>query len=77
MRQVTTSVTVWDAQTVVLGGLLTDSVTKIKDKVPLLGDLPLVGRLFQSQSSSKIQEKPDDLRHAHHHQPGWHALSLG
>lgn len=56
MRQVTTSVTVWDAQTVVLGGLLTDSVTKIKDKIPMLGDLPLVGRLFQSQSSAKTKK---------------------
>jgi general secretion pathway protein D len=56
MRQVTTSVDVWDAQTVVLGGLITDNVTKIKDKVPMLGDLPLVGRLFQSQSSSKSKK---------------------
>jgi len=49
-------VNVWDAQTVVLGGLLTDNVTKIKDSVPLLGDLPLVGRLFQSQSSAKTKK---------------------
>ena len=53
MRQVTTSVTVWDSQTVVMGGLISDSVTKKKDKVPFLGDLPLFGRLFQSESSSK------------------------
>jgi len=56
MRQVTTSVSVWDAQTVVLGGLITDNVTKIKDKVPMLGDLPLLGRLFQSQSNSKSKK---------------------
>lgn len=56
LRQVTTSVTVWDSQTVVLGGLMTDTVTKIKDKVPMLGDLPLVGRLFQSQSASKTKK---------------------
>src|ERR1700759_4430442 len=56
LRQVTTSVIVWDAQTVVLGGLLTDTVTKIKDKVPMLGDMPLVGRLFQSESSSKSKK---------------------
>jgi general secretion pathway protein D len=52
LRQVTTSVIVWDGQTVVLGGLITEDVTKLKDKVPLLGDLPLVGRLFRSESSS-------------------------
>jgi type II secretory pathway component GspD/PulD (secretin)/tetratricopeptide (TPR) repeat protein len=56
MRQVTTSVTVWDAQTVVMGGLMTDSVSKLKDKVPLLGDLPLVGRLFRSESSQKSKK---------------------
>ncbi|HZQ46762.1 MAG TPA: hypothetical protein VFC07_07125, partial [Verrucomicrobiae bacterium] len=56
LREVVTSVTVWDAQTVVIGGLLTDTVTKLQDKVPLLGDLPLVGRLFQSQSSSKTKK---------------------
>ena len=48
----TTSAIVWDGQTVVLGGLITENVTKLKDKVPLLGDLPLVGRLFRSESSS-------------------------
>ncbi|EEF61499.1 type II and III secretion system protein [Pedosphaera parvula] len=56
MRQVTTSVTVWDSQTVVLGGLITDSVTKIKDQVPLLGDMPFVGRLFRSESSQKTKK---------------------
>jgi len=56
MRQVTTSVTVWDSQTVVLGGLLSDTVTKIKDKIPMLGDIPLFGRLFQSESSSKSKK---------------------
>ncbi|HWQ92445.1 MAG TPA: hypothetical protein VN673_12305, partial [Clostridia bacterium] len=52
LRQVTTSAIVWDGQTVVLGGLITEDVTKLKDKIPMLGDLPLVGRLFRSESSS-------------------------
>jgi general secretion pathway protein D len=51
LRQVTTSAIVWDGQTVVLGGLITEDVTKIKDKIPVLGDLPLVGVLFRSESS--------------------------
>lgn len=55
LREVVTSVTVWDSQTVVIGGLISDTVTKLQDKVPILGDLPLVGRLFQSQSSSKTK----------------------
>ncbi len=52
VRQVTTSTIVWDGQTVVLGGLITEDVTKIKDKVPVLGDLPLLGRFFRSEASS-------------------------
>jgi general secretion pathway protein D len=56
LRQVTTSASVWDGQTIVLGGLITDNVTKVKDKVPVLGDLPLVGRLFKSESSSSSKK---------------------
>jgi general secretion pathway protein D len=51
VRQVTTTVVVWDGQTVVLGGLIAENVTKLKDKVPVLGDVPIVGRLFRSESS--------------------------
>jgi len=51
LRQVVTSAVVWDGQTVVLGGLISENVTKTKDKVPLLGDLPIAGRLFRSESS--------------------------
>lgn len=50
VRQVVTTVNVWDNQTVVLGGLITSSVNSTKDKVPIIGDLPLFGRFFQSQS---------------------------
>jgi general secretion pathway protein D len=55
LRQVTTSVNVWDGQTVVLGGLISEDVTKIKDKLPILGDLPFLGRLFRSESSSSTK----------------------
>jgi len=50
VRQVITTVNIWDNQTVVLGGLISSQIQNTKDKVPLLGDLPLAGRLFQSQS---------------------------
>ena len=52
VRQVVSTVNVWDGQTVVLGGLIADSVSSIKDKVPILGDLPYVGRLFRSESKN-------------------------
>jgi len=56
LRAVTTSVIVWDGQTVVLGGLLSETVSKVKDKLPMLGDLPLVGRLFRSESSTSAKK---------------------
>ncbi len=52
VRQVTTSAIVWDGQTIVLGGLLSDNTARLKDKVPVLGDMPVVGRLFRSEASS-------------------------
>jgi general secretion pathway protein D len=56
VRQVITTVNVWDGQTVVLGGLITSYVTTEKDKVPVIGDVPLLGRLFQSQSKSSVKK---------------------
>jgi general secretion pathway protein D len=56
IRQAATTCNVWDGQTVVLGGMIADTIFKIKDKVPFLGDLPLVGRLFQSQSSDSTKQ---------------------
>src|SRR5207249_4208215 len=47
-RKVTTSVSIWDGQTVVIGGLMREDVQKVEDKTPLLGDIPLFGRLFRS-----------------------------
>jgi general secretion pathway protein D len=49
-------VTIWDGQTVVLGGLITEQLSKIDDKVPFLGDLPLVGRLFQSKVTQRSKQ---------------------
>jgi general secretion pathway protein D len=46
---VTTSVTVWDGNTVVLGGVTLEKRQQIDDKVPIVGDLPIVGRAFQSK----------------------------
>jgi len=54
-RDVMTSVEVWDGQTVVLGGLIRDDVQKIDDKIPFLGDLPAVGRLFRSKVTTRTK----------------------
>jgi len=52
VRQVASAVNVWDGQTVVLGGLLAETVQTIKDKIPMLGDLPLAGRFFRSEQKT-------------------------
>jgi len=49
-RRINTKVMIRDGSTVVLGGLIREDVQTINDKVPFLGDLPLVGRLFQSKA---------------------------
>ncbi|MEX2579759.1 MAG: Amuc_1098 family type IV pilus outer membrane protein [Verrucomicrobiales bacterium] len=46
----TTNVSVWDGQTIVIGGLHGESVIDGEDKVPYLGDLPVVGRAFRSST---------------------------
>ena len=46
-QNVSTSVIVNDGETVVLGGLIEEKKTKVHDKIPLLGDLPILGRLFR------------------------------
>lgn len=51
VRQVVTTATVWDGQTVVLGGLISEDIRKQRDKVPFLGDIPWIGRLFRSEST--------------------------
>ena len=55
VRQVVTTVNVWDNQTVVIGGLISSTIQSSKQQVPVIGDLPLVGNLFQS--SSKVTQK--------------------
>ena len=54
-RKVTTSVSVWDGQTVVLGGLIREDVQKTEDRTPIVGDIPLVGRLFRTNSDQHIK----------------------
>ncbi|MBL9213859.1 MAG: hypothetical protein JNG83_00135 [Opitutaceae bacterium] len=52
VREVTTRVTLWDGATLVMGGLTREDVKKVSDKVPVLGSLPLIGRLFRSTAES-------------------------
>lgn len=52
VRTVETEVTVFDGATVVLGGLTREEVKEYKEKIPVLGDIPLIGRLFRSEGET-------------------------
>ena len=54
-REVTTDVTVFDGATVVIGGLTREEVKTVNDKVPVLGDIPLLGNAFRSNSKSTVK----------------------
>ena len=77
VREIVTEVNIWDNQTVVLGGLISSAINTTKDKVPFLGDLPLVGRLFQSQSKTIVKEEPDDFCDGHDCGPGGQPRAFG
>lgn len=49
-RKITTALTIWDGQTVAVGGLIREDVQHVQDKLPILGDVPFVGQLFRSES---------------------------
>jgi len=55
IRQTRTEVTVYDGATVVLGGLMREDIQKVEDKTPILGDIPLLGRLFRSSADQHIK----------------------
>ena len=47
-REIITKALIKDDQILVLGGLISDEETEVQEKVPFLGDLPLIGKLFSS-----------------------------
>lgn len=51
-RKVSLSVNVYDGETIVIAGLANSELDTRLDKIPFLGDLPLIGRLFQRQSET-------------------------
>lgn len=55
-RSVTTTVMVDDGQVLVLGGLIEDQLVESEQKVPLLGDIPLLGWLFRYQKNIKSKK---------------------
>jgi general secretion pathway protein D len=54
-RRINTKVLIHDGSTVVLGGLIREDLQTVNDKVPILGDIPFIGRLFQSKATESIK----------------------
>ncbi|WP_172597566.1 type II secretion system secretin GspD [Sulfuriflexus mobilis] len=54
-RSIKTTVLADDGDIVVLGGLITDDLAEGVSKVPLLGDIPIVGNLFRSRTATKVK----------------------
>jgi general secretion pathway protein D len=69
-RSIKTTVLIEDGGVIVLGGLMSDTVTESEDRVPVLGAIPLLGNLFKSRSGSRQKKnllvfiKPKILRDA-------------
>lgn len=55
-RKLNTAVTIWDGQTVGIGGLIREDVQMVEDKVPLFGDIPFLGRLFKTKSEEHFKK---------------------
>ncbi len=51
-RQLRTNLLIYNGATVVMGGMITEVRRDVDDKIPILGDIPLLGRLFRSRYES-------------------------
>src|SRR3546814_1867683 len=58
-REIETTITVDDGEIVGIGGLLDDNERRTLEKIPFLGDIPLIGELFKSRS------RPREIGRAH------------
>lgn len=54
VRRTTSNIVVADGATIVIGGMLKEEVEDVEDKTPVLGDIPVVGRLFQSDAKRRL-----------------------
>ncbi|QTD57873.1 type II secretion system secretin GspD [Parasphingorhabdus cellanae] len=54
-REIQTTVTVGDGEIIALGGLLDDNERRTIEKIPFLGDIPLIGELFKSRGKERVK----------------------
>jgi type IV pilus assembly protein PilQ len=56
-RNATTTVLVRDGETIVIGGLISDSLQDTISKIPILGDIPILGWLFKKKSKKRVRNE--------------------
>ena len=56
VREIETAVTIADGATIGMGGLINEKVEAFNDKVPVLGNLPVVGRLFRNEGERAVKQ---------------------
>ena len=54
-RTIDTKITIYDGETIVLGGILKDTTKTINERVPFIGEIPLIGRMFQSIGTESVK----------------------
>ena len=57
-REVNTTVRLRDGQTIIIGGLIQESQSEVEERVPFLGSIPLLGRLFRS---TRVDKRTSEL----------------
>jgi general secretion pathway protein D len=55
IRRVNSELSIYDGYTVAIGGLIREDIQNVEDKVPILGDIPFIGRLFQTKAENRIK----------------------
>ena len=57
IKQTSTIVRLQDGETIIIGGLIQNTTAKTKRKIPVLGDIPLLGKLFQGKFDAKQKKE--------------------
>lgn len=55
-RSISTSILIYNGATVVMGGMITEDRQQVDDRIPFLGDIPLIGRLFRSTYDNSVKK---------------------
>jgi len=54
-REITSKITVKNERTIVIGGLIRDDNVEVEQKVPVLGDIPILGLFFRKKTKNRVR----------------------